>query len=135
MLSMIDRDARDRLALALRRLASGQSTNDEFCDQTYAESFRRSDGAAISELVTFGWVHQDDLRTYRSRGRDALTREERRGIAQAVMFLKTDQQYVHGDASKSIAFPGEMELVLGVIVLLLAIFAGVLSYFTLGTIW
>jgi hypothetical protein len=130
---MVDRESRDRLALALRRLASGQITNDEYCDQALDQALRRSVDAAIRELATFGWLHQDDNRQHRLRGRDALTPEVRRGIARAVLFLKTDQEYVHGDTLWSVGIPRLEWPILTV--LALAIVAGVVSHFTLGAWW
>lgn len=118
---MIDREGRDRLALALRRLASGRITNVEFDDLMIdfiaagAQNGRcgcgydtrglpshvcpecgRSTDLALSELAHFGWCLYDDFRTYRLRGPDALSPETRRMVARAVVFLKSDTEYIYG---------------------------------------
>ena len=72
---MIDRNARDRLALALRQLASGLITNDDFDDDAFAACSCRNDDAALAELATYGWLHYSDCSTYNLKGRHALSRE------------------------------------------------------------
>lgn len=94
---MVDRKSRIQLALALRRLAAGRITNDEFDDEAFAMFCDRTDDPALAELSTYGWLHYSDLWKYRLRGQHALSREARKGIARAVLFLKTDDEYVHGD--------------------------------------
>jgi len=95
---MINRAARDCLALALRRLAAGRITNDEFDDEVSEWWGCTDDDPALGELAVYGWLHYSDLREYRLRGRDKLSQQARRSIARAILFLKSDQEYVHGDA-------------------------------------
>jgi hypothetical protein len=92
---MVDRVSRDKLAVGLRRLASGQMTIGEYESLTDLPF----DDPAVFELWLFGWCHYSDFwrDSTRLRGERALSREERRCIAQAVLFLKTDQEYVHGN--------------------------------------
>lgn len=117
---MVDREARNRLALTLRRLAAGRITNDE-CDDAIVEflSLRDKPGVcdcgydlrggphdrcpecgeisdpALPELANFAWSHYGDVQTYRLNGRHALTRAERRAFARAIVFLKGDREYTH----------------------------------------
>lgn len=92
--SMTDRESRDRLALSLRRLASGRITSDEFDYDAYVPFRNRTDDPALSELSTYGWLHYSSgLFTYRLRGRRALSKDARKSIARAVLFLKTNQEY------------------------------------------
>src|SRR5690606_5837775 len=124
---------RDRLALALRRLAVGRITNDEF-DDVWCE-LPRGDGAdaALDELGVYGWLHYSDHRTYRLRGRHALSPHERRAIARCVLFLKTGQPYIHGDAIAAATCFGRGFVGGFLIVQALAVFTGLLTYLALGT--
>lgn len=106
-IGMVDRTARERLAYELRQLASGLITNDEFDEEAFWEYRHRKDDRALGELATFGWLHYGDLSNYRLRGSRALTPEERKSIARAVLFLKTDQEYVHGDCVTNATILGE----------------------------
>jgi hypothetical protein len=119
---MIDREGRDRLALGLRRLASGQITNDEFDDRffepyfSFAESGKCECGyaleglkteicpecgrgmrdPALGDIATFGWTLYSDTRRYRLRGRYKLPRAAREAVARCVLFLDSDLPYTHG---------------------------------------
>ncbi len=97
---MVNRQVRSQLALGLRRLASGRITNDEYEDLC-CDADARTNDPALSELFTYGWLHYDDLRRHKLRGRDALSREQRAAMARVVLFLTTDQEYVHGDVVSS----------------------------------
>jgi hypothetical protein len=121
---MIDREGRDRLALGLRRLASGQLTNHEFDDDYFERFFtsaeagkcecgyslagltsgicpecaRATRDAALGEIATFGWTLYSDTRRYRLRGRHKLPRIARAAVARCVLFLGSDLEYIHGAA-------------------------------------
>lgn len=84
--------------MMLRRLAAGIIANDQFDDEALDEYLYGRDDAALPELATLGWLHYSDCRTHKLRGRDALSRQERRELARAILFLKTDQEYVHDGA-------------------------------------
>lgn len=130
---MVNREARDQLALALRQLASGLMTNDEFDDEAFDTVHHRQDDPALAELATYGWLHYSDMRTYRLRGRAELSLEERKGIARAVLYLKTDQEYVHGDNLISGTILGKLWIRGCLIIVGLALGAGAFTYFALNT--
>jgi hypothetical protein len=85
----IDRAARDRLSLGLRRLASGRLTNAEFDEVMVYDS---SDEALVA-ISHAGWSLYDDFFVYRLRGRRALTRKALEQVARCVLFLDTDLPY------------------------------------------
>jgi hypothetical protein len=87
---MIDRVARDRAALLLRRFAVGRITNDDF-ERDFPES--RVDPAlrAVNERA---WLLYNDLFTHRLSGDRALTSEGRREVARWVLFLYSDVEYM-----------------------------------------
>ncbi len=91
MLNLIDRNARDRLAEAMRALASGLITNDEF------ENSRLPHGAedvAIREVYSKGaWMLYSDLHEYRFTGNSKLDDATKAEVARWVLFLKTDLPY------------------------------------------
>ena len=86
---MIDAEARGKLALRLRRLASGRITNAEY----EAPWIRRAPDEAITACFHAGWSLYSDFRTYRLRGRDALPPETRAAIGRCVLFLHSDLPY------------------------------------------
>lgn len=86
---MIDRAARDQLALDLRRLASGRITNDAF-DEARPET---TPDRAVREIGEWGYRLYDDFRTYRLTGKYRLPSKTRRAAARAVLFLRSDRPY------------------------------------------
>ena len=86
---MIDRAGRDRLALFLRRLATGRITNDDYNDEYPV----RSEDAGIEAIARAGWTLYSDTWTYRLRGRHALAPETRRAVARCILFLHSDLEY------------------------------------------
>jgi hypothetical protein len=85
---MIDRAARDVLALALRRLACGRITNDEF-----DASLRSSEDIAVIAIADAAWTLYDDFREHYLKGRDALPPQAKRGVARCLLFLRSDLEY------------------------------------------
>jgi hypothetical protein len=73
------------------------------------------------------------MRTYKLRGRRALSREARRELARAVLFLKTNEEYVHGDAivSGTILRKGRDRVLLAVVALSLAM--GLWTYIAISS--
>jgi hypothetical protein len=87
--SMVDRAARDHLALIVRRLAGGRLTNGAF------ESDRpgRAADPGVQAVADAAWQLYDDFWMSRLRGRRALTAEQRRAVARWVLFLHSDSEY------------------------------------------
>ena len=81
---MVDRPTRDRLALLLRRLASGRLTTHDF----EVAALERSPDPAVGAVRDWAVVFLCDLRGPRLVGRHALTAPERRAVARAVLFLR-----------------------------------------------
>jgi hypothetical protein len=95
---MVDRDCRDRLAIAIRRLAAGLITNDEFEAATIS-SVRSRDIAARS-LRWAAWGLYDDRREHRLDGRFRLGKAQRREIARWILFLKSNLEYEWPDVTR-----------------------------------
>jgi hypothetical protein len=89
---MIDRKARDKAALAVRRYASGRITNDAL-----EEAFDESDDLAIDALRHEVWAFYSDMKQHKAKGRHALSKEQKRYFAELCIFLKSDQKYVFPD--------------------------------------
>lgn len=88
---MIDRTARDRLAEALRALASGLISNDEFEDSRLPHS---QDDVAIREIFSRGaWMLYSDTHKYRLTGKNKLDAATRSEVARWILFLKTGLPY------------------------------------------
>jgi hypothetical protein len=86
---MVDREARDRAALLLRRFAAGRLTNDEF-DEAYPGS---AGDRALPEVGGAAWHLHSDGEVHRLTGEYALARLTRRDVARWVVFLHTDLEY------------------------------------------
>lgn len=82
---MIDRVARDRAALLLRRFAAGRITNFQF-DEEYPGP---SVDAGVRAVGDRAWNLYDDFREHRLEPAPALRRE----IARWVVFLHSDAEY------------------------------------------
>lgn len=88
--TMIDRVARDNLAEAIRHLASGRITNDQYEDRLPWSSI----DPAVWEIHRSGaWRLYSDLSEYHLQGRHRLQRRTRREVARWILFLKSDQEY------------------------------------------
>lgn len=88
---MIDRTARDRLAEALRALASGLISNDEFEDSRLPYS---KHDIAIREIFFRGaWMLYSDTHKYRLIGKFKLDDATKSEVARWALFLKTDLPY------------------------------------------
>jgi hypothetical protein len=83
--AVIDRAARDQLAVGLSSLVNGEMTNDEFDDEYYGH-WEKSDDAAVAEIARFGWsLYSSDVTTYRLRGWHAVRDEVRQGAQRALL--------------------------------------------------
>ncbi len=88
---MIDREARNKLAEAIRALSSGLISNDEFED--YRSPYSNTDDA-IGEIYYKGaWSLYSDMQEYKLKGIHRLKPEEKTYAARLIMFLKTDLPY------------------------------------------
>jgi len=88
---VVDREARNKLAEAIRALASGLITNDEFEDKRLPCS---NEDPAISAVFSKGaWFLYSDLEEYRLSGIHRLDENTKSVVARWVLFLKTDLPY------------------------------------------
>lgn len=90
------RPARAQLAEALRQLASGLITNDQFEDRV---EFDPGDPATY-ELYRFAWGFYDDLSAHRMRGRHRLSKAQRQVFARCVLFLRSGRPYEYSTDAK-----------------------------------
>lgn len=88
---MIDRTARDQLAEALRALAAGLVSNDEFEDSRLPYS--RNDAAICEIFSKDAWMLYSDTHEYRLTGKNKLDAATKSELARWLLFLKTDLQY------------------------------------------
>jgi len=86
---MIDRDARNELAEALRHLLSGQFTNDQFDEAAPIES----DDPVIKEVREQAWFLYSDLYEHKLTGRHTLSNSDRRITSQFILFLHSNLEY------------------------------------------
>ena len=81
--SMIDRNARNKLAELIRSLVAGNITNDEF-----EASLPTSTDDAVWEVFHNGaWCLYSDMKAYKLRGEYALSPEDKTVVARWVLFL------------------------------------------------
>lgn len=87
----IDRHSRNQLAEAIRALAAGLISNDDF--ERNRMPHNRTD-PAINEIFSNGaWRLYSDLREYRLTGKNKLDDQTKEEVARWVLFLKTDLPY------------------------------------------
>lgn len=85
---MIDRNARNKLAEAMRALASGLLTSNEFEDHRLPSS---KEDMAIFEIFSEGtWHLSSDFKEYRLAGIHRLDKETKNAVARWILFLKID---------------------------------------------
>lgn len=91
---MIDRLGRDNLAEALRHLAAGQISNDQYESRVYENGVpRQSKDRAVEEIFDESWYLYSDLHEYRLMGKYRLRRDARMEVARWILFLKSDLPY------------------------------------------
>jgi hypothetical protein len=90
---VVDRTARNTYAQCLRHFAAGLLTNDEYEARTEELCAGSGDSALFSIWLTV-WTCYSDLRTHRLRGKDSLTREGKRFVARAILFLYSEREYL-----------------------------------------
>ena len=86
---MVEREARDRLALLIRRLVSGRITNDQF--EMAIPNCLDDEGFAMAYGEV--WNFYGDLEEYKLGGRHRLDKESRRYLARIILFLHSDLEY------------------------------------------
>jgi hypothetical protein len=103
---MVDTERRKLLSTHLRRLSTGQITNDDFeelvmddvsygwlPEQYYRSIECQSDDTAIRPVLEMAWCLYDDTRNHNLKGKDALSGFAIKEIARCILFLMSDQEY------------------------------------------
>ena len=88
---MIDREGRDRFALALRRYASGRIDSDAL-DEAGLDADWRDRG--LNAVCQMAWNLYPDHAPIRAVGKERIPREGRRQIARWVIFLRSADEYL-----------------------------------------
>ena len=86
---MIDREARDKAAEALRHFLSERLTNEEFVNLYPASKKDR----VIQAIYNTVWNLFDDFEEHILAGKYALSGELKKEVLRGIMFLYTDQEY------------------------------------------
>jgi hypothetical protein len=89
---MIDRHRRAEVALLLRRLGSGRLPAPEYEDRYYDHDIINAPDRGVPEVAYFGWTLFGDLDD-RLIGHRAVRSTDRKVIARAVLFLRSDEEY------------------------------------------
>lgn len=87
---MVDREARDSLSEATRHFVARLTSNFTFDDAAFSVS---TSDRSVTEIRDQLWTIYDDLHEHRLEGKWAISEQQRRVIARAVMFLKSDVEY------------------------------------------
>lgn len=86
---MIDRESRDRLAVALRHYVAGVATNDDLDDVVV--DWRDRGAVAVKEM---SWRLYSDHKRHYAKDEYYLGKEERREIVRWIAFLYSDREYL-----------------------------------------
>jgi len=86
---MVDRAARDQLALSLRRLVCGKISNDQFED-----GIRKTEDVAIAAIAEMAWLLYSDMKEHRLVGRHVIDPSDRREVLRWILFLDSDLEYL-----------------------------------------
>ncbi len=89
---MINREARRKYRELVRQFISGRVTNDEY-EEKFEQLKLENLDPAVDEIFHQVWHLYDDLSTHRMTGDHHLDKAGRRQIAQAVLFLQTENRY------------------------------------------
>lgn len=87
---MIDRQARDKLAQAIRHFIECFTDNMEFDDAAWEIETK---DRAVNEIYYDMWLTYDDLTRHKLEGRHALTEAQLVAVKRAIVFLKSDCEY------------------------------------------
>ena len=85
---MIDREARDKLAAALRSFACGNLSNFGLEGRTPS-----SNDPAVGEIADYVWRYYDDYLEQKMTGLHTLSLGTRRDFARCILFLKSEHPY------------------------------------------
>ena len=86
---MIDRESRDRLAVALRHYVAGLITNDALDD--IQVDWRDRGAVAVKEM---SWQLYSDNKQHFAKNEHRLAKDDRRQVIRWIAFLYTDQEYL-----------------------------------------
>jgi hypothetical protein len=92
---MVNREARDQAATALRRFLDGATTNEEF-DSEYAHVapvWKRGKDRAIAAVYGFAWNLYDDFTEHKLEGAWELDEPVKKIAERCVLFLRSDDEY------------------------------------------
>ncbi len=87
---MIDREARNKLAEAIRHFVAGLKDNFEF--DNFVWSIRTKD-AGVARVRQEMWYVYDDIRRHKLKGELALSEKQKETISRFILFLKSDVEY------------------------------------------
>lgn len=87
---MIDRNARNAAAEAIRYYLSGASTNFTLDEKLFG---LKSSDAAIDAIRKQLWLIYDDLREHRHDGAWKISADQREIVIRIILFLKSDLEY------------------------------------------
>jgi hypothetical protein len=90
---MVDRDARNQLAQALRQFLSCRINNDRFDDLDAEHHWHASDDEAVRQSYDLAYSLYDDLTPHFLRGKFALSDDEHADMLRCILFLHTDHDY------------------------------------------
>lgn len=89
---MVDREGRRQYGQLIRQLASGRMTIEEYEDKCWGIPDRQND-PAIREIELEILLLCEGSAADQKTGRPKLSREARRNVARAVLFLQSDKEY------------------------------------------
>lgn len=89
---MVDREARRTYAELVRQFISGRMTNDEY-EERFEQLKLENLDPAVDKIFYQVWGLYDDYSTHRMTGDHHLDKAGRRRIAQAILFLQTEEHY------------------------------------------
>ena len=90
---MVNREARRTYAELVRQFISGRMTNDEYEEKFKVMELGDKD-TAVDRVFNEVWFLYDDFKTHRLTGNYRLNASGHRKIAQVVLFLHGDQEYL-----------------------------------------
>jgi hypothetical protein len=86
---MVDREARDKLALATRRFAAGRISEREW-EKSLPRRSKDQTLRDVADILEFSFEARRD---YFAKGKDALTPETRHNVARCILLFHTNLDY------------------------------------------